>query len=142
MAGYLISSAAALAPLWSQLITPAPATEETEEIQGGTYASFIDIDNEREKYAYNHQISISRILWKVTLRTSGRLTPNLPSGQAENAEMPTGEDSCFSDSAFSTADGQSQAIDKQSQEIDDLAEFDPEYRVVAWHGTMQVLPGP
>ena len=34
-----------------KLITRAPATEETEEIQGGTYASFIDIDDEREKYA-------------------------------------------------------------------------------------------
>ncbi|MCJ1267053.1 hypothetical protein MMC22_006938 [Lobaria immixta] len=44
-----------LAPLWSQLITRAPATEETEEIQGGTYASFINIDDEREKYASKTQ---------------------------------------------------------------------------------------
>ncbi|MCJ1267054.1 hypothetical protein MMC22_006939 [Lobaria immixta] len=39
-------------PLWSQLITRAPATEETEDIQGGTSASFLDIDNEREKFAF------------------------------------------------------------------------------------------
>lgn len=44
---YLISSAAE----WSQLITTLPETEGTSEIEGGSYASFIDIDDEREKYA-------------------------------------------------------------------------------------------
>ena len=38
--------------LESAHITRAPATEETEEIQDGTYASFLDIDDEREKYAF------------------------------------------------------------------------------------------